>query len=190
MKNRLKQYVKKLGLFFTNFFNPKIKLYNTRYLKSGLDMWTIITALKFDPILALSLGTVTLIVYSNTDNSIDMEQIRVLTNEFYRLIESLQDFIDRFDNIVSDNNITILEERVNDSLGIEIDTEVSDEEVNRLNNILDILHDSIHQRSHQIQDILNRIQNIESRIYNFNDYTYVYDTMRERFDDIINKFKY
>ena len=154
---------------------------NTMHLQSGLNFWWLLELFKWQHILSLSSGIVFIFTLQGDTNEVNVsqEQLADLSNQFERLYNSLRSLIERFNNTISDNNInSIMIEGGN--LGIDLETELSDELVQRLTNMLDIIRTSIIQRESQIDELLDSIWDLDENLYNtlYNDYVLLKQTFR------------
>ena len=155
-----------IGIFY-RWFATRLKTSNrTPSLQSNIDTWIFLKYIKLDPSTVLA-GGVLLWVYSvagsTNETTITENSLENLSNNFDRLLQGMKQLIERFNNTLTNNNIVDVEV-VNDKVGI-VDYDISEQAAQRISNMLGIIKDTIHQRAHQIEDLVNSIRNIDEDLY-------------------------
>ena len=138
-----------------------------KYLKSEINPWSLVDLLKWESVLGIPIGVFVIFALQGDINNINInqDQIANLTNQFETLYNSLDNLINRFNQTLSDNGIDIVIIE-NGNLGIDFETDLSDEMIQRLSNMLDIIRTSIIQRESQIDNILDQIRELDENQYN------------------------
>lgn len=135
-------------------------------LYSHIDPLLLLKYLKFD-ISNFVIGGTLIWVYCVTGDNNNQNDIQNtlenLSNNFDTLLRGLEQLIERFNSTVVNNNIGEIEV-VDNRVGI-VDYDMDEQSAQVISNMLDIIRDTIHQRTHQIEDLLEDVRIIDEQTY-------------------------
>lgn len=133
-------------------------------LESNVDPFLLLKLFNFNNCLNICGGVVVIVcsVHSVTSN---IENLDERITELNNLLNPLQGFINQFNQTLLENNITtVMIEGGN--IGVDYtDLDISEEAIQRITNLLDLLRTLIIQRESQIETVLDAIQRLDSERY-------------------------
>ena len=140
-------------------------------------------------------------VLANPENNINLSEVISLEDmnildrnisEINILLTQLNTFIDSFNNFVNENPFNVVMQ--DGELGVDTDSDVTEEVAQNFANRINILNNLIHHTTHQIESLLETINSTESLVRNSNSpfdfHNYQYERLLDEFNRIMSLYNH
>lgn len=131
--------------------------------------------------------------YANTSNSTLVElqsQISTIINESNRLLSQLDDFINRFNNFIANNNVNIITD-AQGNMSMDVPNNIDDETIVIHTARVHTLDNLIRNHINNLQQLLQRGNNLENNILNIDSsYNAQLEYINNKLISLINKYKH